>query len=67
MSELEADEYCSTERHRCSLFTHLIVSGLTDEHSHWEPAEHQQGVHVIVYNIFFFKDKDLFIHLFTPE
>lgn len=54
MSELEADEYCSTERHHCSLFTHLIVSCLTDEHRHWEPAEHQQGVHVIVY-IFFFK------------
>lgn len=66
MSELEADEYCSTERHRCSLFTHLIVSGLTDEHSHWEPAERQQGAHVIVDNIFvFFKQKLVYSSIFT--
>lgn len=32
MSELEADEDCSAERRRCSLFTHLIVSGLTVKH-----------------------------------
>lgn len=60
MRELEADEYCSTERHHCSLFTHLILSRLTDERSHWESAERQQGTHMI-------GDSSLFISYFIFE